>query len=606
MYKNGHFTFETMDNSEYDQQPGGLDSAHGSATYVSMRDTRTREYSGEVIDGQKSYSRGVTDMHNKPLMRRQYGKTALGSTGSHDDVFYNEEDEIDRCYNGNREFSNMGQSQRDIFNDSYSSRTSINSQGSSISDRMEISAESDSFPESPKLSSSSLTDAKDDDVRRVMQRAKRTPSFRQAQETGSLRLSGIEEDKIHISASKRYESVDETSSCDGDKSPGVQSQSGSTFIKKMMARRKSSNDSAGLPSLSKQSESSAKEFFTKKMNLKGLFKKNKSEPSMPLGTSMKTGIPSTPPIAAFSRDDDIDSIDTPPSSPFSNRDFRRRHTSADIYPVKHLPEPVETDSNCPTPTQERSNISKHVVSNPSTPVHDSTLISFTNLRSNNATPNFRDDDDVSITSASSLGSSIHSPPLEQPNKPKTPKPVGASPRRNPSFGSQLQRLGSHPGRNAHNSVTSLESDGTIDEMHCECDRRYSTLNRRRKKSETALQGSSDSLNMCQYCKLLEYSDSVGYSAISRTLERMRKQSLSNKDKSMDDSAKERKDSTSRSTLDRLGIMSQTDVASSNSNDSGIQRDASVHSSNESIKVRIDFSYSGFYIRDLSWWTVGLG
>ena len=592
VYKNGHFTFETMADTDYDQPHDGQNDCHGSVNDVTMRDNRTTEYSGEVID-EKSYPREATEMHDKPPMRRQYAKTTLGSTGSHDDVFYNEEYELEsvKGYNGNREFSNMGQSTRDVFNDTSSSRTSINSQASSVSDRMEISTDTDSYSDNQKLSSSSLPEVKEEEVRRVMQRAKRTSSFRQAQEVGALRLSGIEEDKVHFSSTKHYETVEENKVCDGNKSPGIQNNNSSTFIKKMMARRKSSNDGGNLPTLPKQNEPSqsspTKDFFSKKMNLKGLFKKNKSESSISVSSPVRTSVPSTPPIAAFSRDDDIDSIDTPPSSPFAVRDFRRRHTSADIYPVKHLPEPTsETDSNCPTPTQERSYTAKHSVSNPVTPSHDSTKNAFSNLRTNSAS-NFRDDDVVSITSASSLASS---PPMEQPNKPKTPKPVGASPRRNPSCGSHLSRLSSYQNRASHHSVSSLDSDMLMDEMHCECEqRRCATLGRinRRRKSEFSSVGSSDSLNMCQYCKLLEYGDSAGFYS-ARTMERLRKPSLTGRDKGAEESAKTRTDSLSRNILDsgRLGIISQTDVASSNSNDSGIQRDASVHSSSESVKVSL--------------------
>ncbi|WAR28139.1 SPT13-like protein [Mya arenaria] len=266
-----------------------------------------------------------------------------------------------------------------------------------------------------KLSSSSLPEVKDEDVRRVMQRAKRTSSFRQAQEVGALRLSGIEEDK-----------------------------------------------------------------------------KNKSESSLGTASPVKTDYPATPPIAVF-QDDDIDSAETPPSSPFVNREFRRRHTSADIYRSKPHPDSTETDSNCPTPTQERS-VLKLSISTPSTPVHDysSNLL---NGLTPSSTRSFRDEDSMSVTSVSSATSSVQSPPTEQPNKPKTPKPSG---------------------------------DGS-----------------------------------------------------AKSLGKQRKQSFS-KDRS--DSGRSRKDSATRGNYDRLGIMLQTEVASSNSNDSGIQRDASLHSSSDSLKA----------------------
>ncbi|XP_052784124.1 uncharacterized protein LOC128219956 isoform X2 [Mya arenaria] len=568
VYKNGHFTFETMETDENDLEQTGQTGSQGSSSNVNRPETSQEEYQRGTSQFLKSQSREVTEMHNKPL-RRQYGKTILSSGDSHDDVFYNSVDQS-KCFKSENSLTSMGQSKKAAMNDSCSSRTSDVSTVSSVSEHMDISTYNESISEYQKLSSSSLPEVKDEDVRRVMQRAKRTSSFRQAQEVGALRLSGIEEDKVHNSHSQS-ESMDERRHSDGSKSPSVQNQNSSTFIKKMMSKRKTANENLSLNAFTKQSES-AKDFFSKKMTLKGLFKKNKSESSLGTASPVKTDYPATPPIAVF-QDDDIDSAETPPSSPFVNREFRRRHTSADIYRSKPHPDSTETDSNCPTPTQERS-VLKLSISTPSTPVHDysSNLL---NGLTPSSTRSFRDEDSMSVTSVSSATSSVQSPPTEQPNKPKTPKPVGASPRRNPS----LSRMGSQSSmKTRNNSYNSLECDVNIEEFKCECELRTMTLGRRRRKSTSRLEsrGSSDSLTICQYCKLLQSGDGS-----AKSLGKQRKQSFS-KDRS--DSGRSRKDSATRGNYDRLGIMLQTEVASSNSNDSGIQRDASLHSSSDSLKA----------------------
>ncbi|XP_053404254.1 uncharacterized protein LOC123554283 isoform X2 [Mercenaria mercenaria] len=583
VYKNGHFTIETMDNSEYDSsQPADYHSSsrHLDSHVGDMWDMPDTSGNYSRV---KSDSREVTDMHNKPHMRRQNAKTVLQSSDSTEDVFYSETEYVENVspyksnLNGDSKVLNMGRTSEEVFNESCSSRTSDMSVDSYSSERMDLSTD-DSLTDAQKLSSSSLPDAKEDDVKRVIQRAKRTSSFRAAQEGGSLRLSGIEEDKVHNSTRARSVSLDDSQNSDLKNSPKIQNvqNQNPTFLKKVMGRRKTLNENLNISGFSKQSES-AKDFFTKKMTLKGLFRKNKSDTSV--NSPLKTEHPVSPPIAAF-QDDDIGSFDTPPGSPYRSRDLRRRHTSADI--LKSYPDSSETDSNCPTPTQERSNISRHSISSPSTPSHEAN--SFLNLSPHSA-PHFRDDDEMSITSASSYASSIHSPPLEQPHKPKTPKPVGASPRRNASVGSQLSRSGSQSSqRNVMNSVTSLESDqyeslqdDTIRDPRCECS--YKSDEIKHRTSNRNVRGSSGSLNMCQFCKQMEfYKIDSAFSSSS-----FHKQQLLSKEKVSDDSTRLRKDSSGRINYERLGIISQADVASSNSNDSGIQRDASVHSSNESIK-----------------------
>ena len=590
VYKNGHFTIETMDNSEYDcNEPSdyhsGSQQLNGNVDDMwEMPDT------GGDYSRVKGDSREASDIHNKPHMRRQNAKTVLQSSDSTEDVFYSENEFLENVspykinINGDDKVLNMGRTSEEVFNESCSSRASDMSIDSYYSEGMDLSTD-ESATDSHKLSSSSLPDTKDVELKRVMQRAKRTSSFRAAQEGGALRLSGIDEDKVHNSTRARSVSLDESQKSDLNKSPKIQNvqNQNPTFLKKVMAKRKTRNENLNMSGFSKQSES-AKEFFTKKMTLKGLFRKNKSDSSV--NSPIKTEHPVSPPIATF-QDDDIGSVDTPPSSPFRGRNLRRRHTSADI--LKTYPDSSETDSNCPTPTQERSNKSRHSVSSPSTPSHEAN--SLLNLTSHSSAPQFRDDDEMSTTSASSLASSIHSPPLEQPHKPKTPKPVGASPRRNQSF--SLSRSNSQSSRrNVTNSVTSLESDqyeplqdDVIRDPRCECV--YRSEERKRRMSNRNVRGSTDSITMCQFCKQMEFykSESVFY-----------KPQLTVKEKQSEDSARIRKDSSGRNNYDRLGIISQADVASSNSNDSGIQRDASVHSSNESIKVTFCFLFYMFYIK----------
>lgn len=547
----------------------------------SMPDSSRDEFSNSRM---KSNSREITvSDQNRPPMRRQYGKAALQSYDSNEDVFYNESEVLESVHDfkpglesESHAFS-MGRTSDDVFNESSSSRTSDMSVDSYVSDRTDVSMSSDLVNDSKTLSSSSLPEQKDDDVKRVMQRAKRTSSFRAAQEAGALRLSGINEDKVHESGRARSVSVDESQNSDLNKLSKTQNQN-PTFLKKVMAKRKSFNENLSMSTFAKQSES-AKEFFSKKMTLKGLFKKNKSESSVG-ANPLKMDHPSSPPLATF-QDDDIASVDTPPSSPYnSNREFRgRRHTSADIYRKSFQPDSSETDSNCPTPTLERSGLSHLSVSTPSTPSHKSG--SFTNLTSQSSSH----DDVLSITSVSSISSSIHSPPSEQPHKPKTPKPVGASPRRNPSFGSQLSRTGSQSSqRNVINSVTSLDgenyetfTDDAIRDPRCECGNKDTCQKHRNNSSSASVRGSSDSLNtLCRFCKQMDY--------YYKTDSNEQKQ-LQTKEKHPEESAGFKKDSPARTNLERLGIVAQqADVASSNSNDSGIQRDASVHSSNESIKV----------------------
>ncbi|XP_052219346.1 uncharacterized protein LOC127836694 isoform X3 [Dreissena polymorpha] len=579
VYKDGHFTFETMATNDLDfhnEQTG----FQGSADNVSMPETSPEEYSREAIQSFRSSPREATKMHNKPSLRRQIGKAALANGESQEDVFYADGDDHiqNKCLSEEFSLSNLAPCLDDYMNESYLSNYSENNL--TVSDRLSVDSDDKFESQIKKLSSSSLPEGvKDEEVKRVMQRAKRTSSFRQAQEVGSLRLSGIMEDAIHNSSRSSVVAIDDSGTNSGNNSPSVQNQS-STFIKKMMAKRKSANENLSLTTANKPSES-AKDFFSKKVNFKGFFKKNKSDSSVS-ASPLKIDHPTSPPIAVFHQDD-IESVATPPSSPYANREFRRRHTSADIYPSKPHSDSGEVDSNCPTPTQERCNF-RQSVSNPTTPIHElnSNALKCVYARTKQVgTVTPRDDDQMSVSSACSISSSIQSPPpLEQPSKPKTPKPatITASPRRNPSSSSSLSRLGSQSSIKArNNSFNSLDCDINIDDARCECDLppRSATLGRRRRNSDLTLT-STDSSSMCQYCTWMANSESVGFSY--RSLGRPRKRSVS-KDKMSERSPVARKDS-----YDRLGIIMQTDVTSSNSNDSGIQRDVSADSSNESLKA----------------------
>ncbi|XP_060603172.1 uncharacterized protein LOC132756183 [Ruditapes philippinarum] len=114
VYKNGHFTIETMDNSEYDCNESA--DYHSSSRHLDSNVDDMWEMPDTSGD-----SRETTDIHNKPHMRRQNAKTVLQSSDSTEDVFYNE---TELNITGDANVLNMGRTNDEVFNESCSSRTS--------------------------------------------------------------------------------------------------------------------------------------------------------------------------------------------------------------------------------------------------------------------------------------------------------------------------------------------------------------------------------------------------------------------------------------------------------------------------------------------------
>lgn len=612
VYKNGHFTIETMDGTELDStRPlGGSNGDHVSQNALNdiylngVPPGERSKHQGEITTMGKGDTGEGIHLQRSHRMKRQYGKTTLSKNDSseYEDVFISYECDIENISPNSQVEMSSG-----ILSDSHStevcsnsSRLSEMSLGSSCSEGME---DMDSHEGDSGMQSTGGSGYIDDngEGKRVAQRARRTSSFKQAQEAG-LKANQNNTDTISDGemTRRRAGSLDDSQPNDLNK---TSANNKATLFQKMIPKRKALNEN--LNTFSKQSDS-AKEFFAKKMTLKGLFKKNKSESAV--GSPVKTMHPVSPPIAAFQRDDDIGSVDTPPSSPFMHADLRRRHTSADIIHFKPESETSNTDSNSTTPTQERNIlIQRHSVSTPTTPSHE--VNSFISSVSSCSVASSKEADQVSVSSFSSATSSVQSiqspPPLDQqPNKPKTPKPVGASPRRNPSTGSVSSHYRSHSAHRTK-SVTSLESDhsgeGSVienDMVHCRCECGQKLGQVKAGEEYSGSSHDSSSLSLCQYCRRLAEYYRTSSGLLNSNVDRLRKHSLvgrQNSDegacvrdrervRSGDDDNRGHKDSTSRGSYERLCIVSQTDVVSSNSNDSGIQRDDSLHSSNDSLKV----------------------
>ena len=529
----------------------------------------------------------------RPHLRRQVGKTVLNNKSKlieNNEIFDSNIENMSpnqkHYLKASSPLSTMCSKQR---GDNYSrSQNSLDVPvNESIEEQMQLDGDSESQREIPVRyhSSSSLPDAMSAEVQRVAQRARRTSSFRQAQEQGSYRLSGIMEDKDHEISRRRTTSLDESQNTDLNQSRISQSSNQNTsFFQRMMARRKSSTETLNLSMFTKQSDS-AKDFFSKKISLKGLFKKHRSDSSV--SSPLKTQISSTPPVIVFRKDDDINATGSAPSSPFSSKNMRRRHTSADLFSraFKEATASSQPSSNCSTPTGEKGpifrcnstpgqEVSFIVRTDKSTPARESNMCSDSRLTS----PEM-DDDDISIKSTSSASSSVHSAqsqPAEQPHKPKTPKPVGMSPRRTPSSGSQssqTSRLFSYRDRDKTMSVTSLESETSetvfedYSDFRCECENLTPTLTRTRRFSNT-----SDSPVFQQKCDFC-----VKHSADFDDTVKVRKFWIGQE--TPEDQGRLQKDA-----IGRLAMLVQTEISASNSNDSGIQHDVSVHSSSESLKV----------------------
>ena len=535
----------------------------------------------------------------RPQLRRQIGKAVLNKNEliENGDVFNSNIENVSpnrkHYIKHNMPISSMCSKERDdvSFGSQNNSKQSLSESAENVSfiEQMDLDQENESLGEMPVRyhSSSSLPDATSEEVKRIAQRARRTSSFRQAQEQGAYRLSGIEEDKDHDVSRRRTVSLDESQNTDLNQTRISQSSNQNTsFFQRMMAKRKSSTgtENLNLSGFAKQSES-AKDFFAKKMSLKGLFRKNRSDSSV--NSPLKTQLSASPPVSVFIREEDRNSVGSAPSSPYTSKDMRRRHTSADLFSkaFRDATPSSQPNSNCSTPTRDRGQVLR---SNSVTPALESNFI----VRTDNISPmsasssssisklssSITDEDQLSIKSTSSTTSSIHSvqnQPLEQPDKPKTPKPVGTSPRRIPSGSSHSSRIFMYRDRNTTLSVTSLESENSEivfeddTDYKCECENLTPTLSRARKQSNT-----SDTSMLQQRCELCGK-----YTAeLFEDPGKPRKFTIGPAEQ-LEDHGRLPKGSSGR-----LALLVQTDISASNSNDSGIQHDVSVHSSSESLKV----------------------
>ncbi|KAL3848612.1 hypothetical protein ACJMK2_019461 [Sinanodonta woodiana] len=367
------------------------------------------------------------------------------------------------------------------------------SQDSEIFDSVE---EKHGFQSMNKSSCSLPVSVKQDKGSKTILRPRRTSSFKQATEKGSIRLSSIAEDSQHKSR-RRAGSLDESNNIN---SFPARSSAGN-FLQRMVFRRKSSAERPGGKSVSfsKQNDA-AKEFFAKKLTLKTFFKRNKSEltATSPIKSISR---PTSPPLAVFNSDEDIHSIESAPCSPStSDRSFRQRYTSGDV------------DSA----------------------VQSFSRVHFQQSVSNVDSTSKMEEDQISIQSSTSSNmSSLSSPITEQPQKPKTPKPVGSSPKRN---------FTGHPLR----AISQTDSVSLVDNENME--------NSNREITPT----NGHSIN---FDRPLSARDLIACAT----------------------NLTEPKISTGRINYDKLMIAAQADITASNSNDSGIQNDVSVHSSNESFR-----------------------
>lgn len=541
---------------------------------------------------QPSLPREITS--ERPHLRRQVGKTVLTRNELIDkgEVFENIENVSPSqkfSKQHNLPLSRMCSKEKGdyLLRFRNKSEQSLNQSTESLSysEQMDLDQDNDSLGEMQVryLSSSSLPDTASEEVKHVVQRARRTSSFRQAQEQGAFRLSGIEEDQDHEISRRRTLSLEERQNTDLNQSRMSQTSNQNTsFFQRMMAKRKTSMENFNLSSFAKQSES-AKDFFSKKMSLKGLFRKNRSDSTV--NSPLRTQFSSSPPVSVFSHNEDQDLLGSTPSSPLRGKDMRRRHTSADLFSkaFKDATPSLHTNSNSSTPTGDK----EVFLRSNSTPGMEANFIVRTPSRTPSSSSMSKssttiDEDQISIKSTSSTTSSIHSvhtQPLEQPDKPKTPKPVGTSPRRFPSGGSQ----GSHNSkifiyrdrdRDATLSITSLESESSeivfedYSDMKCDCESLTPTLTRAYKSTNK-----TDISMLPLRCELCGK-----YTAEFFNHPQKAKKFTIGPD-SLVDHERLQKDSTGR-----LALLAKNEISASNSNDSGIQHDVSVHSSSESLKV----------------------
>ncbi|KAL5004392.1 hypothetical protein ScPMuIL_017848 [Solemya velum] len=275
---------------------------------------------------------------------------------------------------------------------------------------------------------------------------------------------------------------EDTVSLSRPKSPG--------FFQRMISRRSSFNEK-NLKST--KSTESFKE-MVKKMSLKGIFKKSKSESSQKPISEQRS-----PPLAAFQSDEDIHNVGTNGSA-YTSHTLPRRHTSADIF--------SQAFANASTlPKRKHADCPKRLIS----------------------------EDQISVQSLN-----IHSQHGQQPQRPISPKPVGLSP---------SKRFSSQSIQNVYSLTKDLNNHSQYD------------LNRFTHKCEKVLKiDSSEEME-------LEYGGDV----------------YPKKTKDITDG----RVGDAISSPEKYSALVQSEMTSSNSNDSGIQHDASVHSSNESLKVTSD-------------------
>ena len=297
------------------------------------------------------------------------------------------------------------------------------------------------------------------------------------------------------------------------------------FLQKLLSKRKSFNDKN-----LKLGEQSAKDSFMKKMTLKGLFtaKKDKSDLSP---TKSDISEPLTPPIVTF-QDNSEPNVNATPGSPFSSLKFRRRHTSADLF------------------GQNQS------VNN-----------------SNTST------DSVNTTGATTLPRRTSDSQLTRPITPHPPHPP-------------LLRGESLPSDRIeeHGSVRSLNL-GVLNHPRRPISPKPQNLTLTRRNSSLSLPGSplKESPFELSIDKSPNHKDPDSISSSSLTSSNMDcNSSTMSANSSIYESEMQLKPPTRRQCSQDHEVLNsmQIEMVSSNSNDSGIQRDVSVHSSSESVKVSI--------------------
>lgn len=315
------------------------------------------------------------------------------------------------------------------------------------------------------------------DIRPKKIKVKRNSSFKEAQEKGPIQDS---EHYDHDTFTPDFIQKEELR----PKSPG--------FLQKLLSRRRFS-EKGGSTKISEQNKDISGS--SKKTSLRNLFlgKKGKGSNASVPNYSSEPGTPGTPPIAAFHNDLDIHIVESAPNSPYSNRQFLRRHTSADIY-----------EQNNQGMYQSATDVSNY------------------------RTQRLKSDDQISVQS-------LVINPMEQPLRPKSPKPTGVTITR-------------------RNSNLSLHNSPHKDVQF-----------------DLGSRNDMDSISMC--------------SVVSSNIDNVTSVTF--------DPSSSRRPSKNQGVLQHdkgFSDLVQGEMSYSNSNDSGIQHDVSAHSSNESLKVSVSFTF----------------